>query len=123
VAKLEREKNRTRMAIKAEVYLHYTTSQPVKYLALYYIINSRITFDYDHHPGGWRACVQIESTVILSLFIVASCAINPIIRDKQSKFPDFINISIKKSWPRSKTLIQVRTATSSKPIPEVRKMI
>jgi hypothetical protein len=65
----------------------------------------------------------------LPQYWVFSCslpaAVDSDLRDKQSKFADFINISMKKSWPRSKTLIQVRPATMGKPkpAPEVRGMI
>ena len=51
--------------------------------------------------------------------------IDSVLRNKQSKFADFIKISIKKSWPRFKTLIQVRLVIigNPKPLPKVCKMI
>jgi hypothetical protein len=51
VAKPEREKNRIRTASKVEAYLHYTTSQPVQYLALYCTMKSRSTFDGVPYSG------------------------------------------------------------------------
>jgi hypothetical protein len=51
-------------------------------------------------------------------------AIDSVLRDKQMKFADFIKISLKKSWPRSMTLIKVRPVTMGNPEPllEVRGM-